>query len=78
MDTLIRELDGIEVSWPLMNTGDIRAEIGTILYALTTLSNRVPLLSECSFVDLLYDIGADPPRPDFSVAKVQKRLADMM
>jgi hypothetical protein len=44
-DTLVRELDGIEVSWPLMNTGDIRAEIGTVLYAMTSLSTRFPLLS---------------------------------
>ncbi|KIM78836.1 hypothetical protein PILCRDRAFT_576092 [Piloderma croceum F 1598] len=58
-DTLIRELDGIEVSWPLMNTGDIRTEIGTILYAMTSLNTRFPLLN-------------------FSVAKVQKRLADMI
>ena len=36
-----------------MNTGDIRAEIGTILYALTKLSNRIPLLSERSVVNLL-------------------------
>jgi hypothetical protein len=58
-DTLIRELDTIEVSWPLMNTGDVRAEIGTVLYALTSLGARFPLLG-------------------FSVAKVQKRLADMI
>jgi hypothetical protein len=43
-DALIRELDSIEASWPLVNSADVRSEIGSILYAMTSLSARFPLL----------------------------------
>jgi len=42
VETLIREL---ESSWPLMNSADVRNEIGTILYAMTSLSTRFPILA---------------------------------
>jgi len=42
-ETLIRELNSIEASWPLINSSDIRNEIGSILYALTSLSARFPV-----------------------------------
>jgi hypothetical protein len=44
-ETLVRELKTQESSWPLVNTALIRSEIGTILYALTALSPRFPLLA---------------------------------
>jgi hypothetical protein len=43
-EALIRELDGIEASWPLVSSVDVRNEIGSILYAMTSLSARFPLL----------------------------------
>jgi len=42
-ETLIRELNSIEASWPLINSSDVRNEIGSILYALTSLSARFPV-----------------------------------
>lgn len=44
MDTLIRELNLIETSWPPVNSAEVRNEIGTLLYAMTSLSSRFPLL----------------------------------
>ncbi|KAG1725281.1 uncharacterized protein EDB91DRAFT_96957 [Suillus paluster] len=44
VDTLIRELNIIESSWPLVSSSDIRNEIGTMLYAMNNLSARFPLL----------------------------------
>jgi hypothetical protein len=44
VDTLIRELNVIESSWPLVSSSDVRSEIGTILYAMNNLSARFPLL----------------------------------
>ncbi|KZP34452.1 hypothetical protein FIBSPDRAFT_906516 [Athelia psychrophila] len=44
-DTLVRELNGMEVSWPLLNTGEVRAEISTVLYALTNVGSKFSLLA---------------------------------
>lgn len=44
MDTLIRELNLIETSWPIVNSAEIRNEIGALLYAMTSLGSRFPLL----------------------------------
>ncbi|KAH7912432.1 hypothetical protein BJ138DRAFT_1004480 [Hygrophoropsis aurantiaca] len=44
VDTLIRELNIMESSWPMLNSSDVRNEIGTLLYAMTKLSARFPLL----------------------------------
>jgi hypothetical protein len=44
-ETLIRELKTQETAWPLVDTSLIRSEIGTILYAMTALSPRFPLLA---------------------------------
>ncbi|KAG2365372.1 hypothetical protein BDR07DRAFT_1374335 [Suillus spraguei] len=44
VDTLIRELNVIESSWPLVSSSDVRSEIGTLLYAMNNLSGRFPLL----------------------------------
>jgi len=44
MDTLIRELNLIETSWPIVDSAETRTEIGTLLYAMTSLGSRYPLL----------------------------------
>ncbi|KAG1806069.1 uncharacterized protein BJ212DRAFT_1485989 [Suillus subaureus] len=44
VDTLIRELNVIESSWPLVSSSDVRSEIGTMLYAMNNLSACFPLL----------------------------------
>jgi len=44
VDTLIRELNMIESSWPLVSSSDVRNEIGTMLYAMNNLSVHFPLL----------------------------------
>ncbi|KAF9237442.1 hypothetical protein BU15DRAFT_75985 [Melanogaster broomeanus] len=44
VDTLIRELNIIETSWPLVSSVDVRNDIGTLLYAMTSLGSRFPLL----------------------------------
>lgn len=44
MDTLIRELNLIETSWPIVDSAEIRNEIGSLLYAMTSLGSRYPLL----------------------------------
>ncbi|KIJ60067.1 hypothetical protein HYDPIDRAFT_32641 [Hydnomerulius pinastri MD-312] len=44
VDTLIRELNVIESSWPLVSSADVRNDIGTLLYAMTNLGSRFPLL----------------------------------
>ena len=44
LDTLIRELNMIESSWPLVSSSDVRGEIGAMLYAMNNLSARFPLL----------------------------------
>ncbi|EGO00414.1 hypothetical protein SERLA73DRAFT_73137 [Serpula lacrymans var. lacrymans S7.3] len=45
VDTLIREASIMESSWPPVDCTDIQCEIGTLLYAMTKLSARFPLLS---------------------------------
>ncbi|OJA14047.1 hypothetical protein AZE42_05218 [Rhizopogon vesiculosus] len=44
VDTLIRELNMIESSWPLVSSSDVRSEIATMLYAMNNLSARFPLM----------------------------------
>jgi hypothetical protein len=41
---LFREISRVETSWPLQSSAEARGEIGLILYALTTLSNRFPIV----------------------------------
>ena len=43
-DTLIMELEAQEAVWPLVET-DIRNQITTLLYAMTTLSPRLPIVA---------------------------------
>jgi hypothetical protein len=42
-EVLIRELETAEAAWPLVDSSDIRNDIGTILYAMTTLNVQFPL-----------------------------------
>lgn len=42
-DILIRELDSIETSWPMLG-GDLQNELSILLYALTNLSARFPFM----------------------------------
>jgi hypothetical protein len=45
--TLFREVSFIESAWPLSTgSADIRAELGTLLFAMTTLSQRFPILGQ--------------------------------
>lgn len=44
MDTLIRELNFVETSWPLVSSADVRNEINTLLYGMTRLGSRYPLI----------------------------------
>lgn len=44
MDTLIRELNLVETSWPIVSSAEVRNEISTLLYAMTRLGSRYPLL----------------------------------
>ncbi|KAJ7122035.1 hypothetical protein C8R43DRAFT_51465 [Mycena crocata] len=43
-ETLIREVATIHSSWPPVNSADVRNELGTILYAMTNLASRFPIL----------------------------------
>ncbi|KAJ8518305.1 hypothetical protein ONZ45_g4594 [Pleurotus djamor] len=44
-EILIQEMNNLENSWPPMNSSDVRNEIGVLLYAMTSLNARFPLLS---------------------------------
>ncbi|CAL1706100.1 unnamed protein product [Somion occarium] len=44
---LITDLVQLQATWPMANTSEIRGEIGTLLYSLTKLSTRFPLLACC-------------------------------
>lgn len=48
-DTLFAELETMEHSWPLIDT-DVRNQITTILYAMTALSPRMPIVGEWPFL----------------------------
>ncbi|KAF8893424.1 hypothetical protein BD779DRAFT_1436091 [Infundibulicybe gibba] len=43
-DILIRDLDTIESSWPLMDSSEVRHEISILYFALTSLSARFPIV----------------------------------
>ncbi|KAJ7782518.1 hypothetical protein DFH07DRAFT_324892 [Mycena maculata] len=43
-ETLIREVSTFESSWPPINSAEARNELGTILYAMTSLASRFPIL----------------------------------
>ena len=40
------EISQMQASWPPMNSTDLRSELGTLLYALTKLGQRFPLLGQ--------------------------------
>ncbi|KAJ6507398.1 hypothetical protein C8R47DRAFT_92897 [Mycena vitilis] len=43
-ETLIRQISAINASWPPIDSSEVRNELGTILYAMSNLSSRFPLL----------------------------------
>ncbi|KAG7439610.1 uncharacterized protein BT62DRAFT_1081491 [Guyanagaster necrorhizus] len=43
-EIIVRELDTLESSWPPMDSSDVRSELGTILYAMTSFHSRFPIL----------------------------------
>jgi hypothetical protein len=71
----MREISALDTSWPPINSVDVRNEFGTVLYAMTNLASRFPLL------------GKWPPsmsptimltiRTAVSAAKLQKQLAEL-
>lgn len=44
MDTLLRELNLVETSWPIVNSAEVRNDVSTLLYAMNSLATRYPLL----------------------------------
>ncbi|EIW83525.1 hypothetical protein CONPUDRAFT_52497 [Coniophora puteana RWD-64-598 SS2] len=79
-DTLIRELNLVEASWQLMDSTEVRNEVGTLLYAMNSLSARFPLLGASSRASMsAWNFRADSPDSSigYSVAKVQKRLSGL-
>ncbi|KAF7315953.1 Fungal-trans domain-containing protein [Mycena indigotica] len=58
-EALLRELATINSAWPMNGAdADVRNELGTVMYALTSLASKLPIAS-------------------ISVAKLQKRLAEL-
>jgi hypothetical protein len=45
-ETLIRELDTLETSWPMLNGGDARNELNILLFAMNALSIKFPFMSK--------------------------------
>ncbi|KAJ7233912.1 hypothetical protein C8J57DRAFT_1249569 [Mycena rebaudengoi] len=43
-ETLIREVNAMSSSWPPINTASVRHELGTIIYAMTSLGSKFPIL----------------------------------
>ncbi|KJA19959.1 hypothetical protein HYPSUDRAFT_143028 [Hypholoma sublateritium FD-334 SS-4] len=44
-DIVIRDLDTLEASWPLADYSDLRNDLGILLYAMTSLSTRFPIVA---------------------------------
>jgi hypothetical protein len=42
-EVFLRELETADAAWPLVDTTEIRNEITTIVYAMTTLATQFPL-----------------------------------
>jgi len=68
------ELESQEAAWSLLDT-DVRNQISTLLYAMTTLSPRLPIVGMC--------LAALDGRDDVSffvavaATKLQKRLTEL-
>jgi hypothetical protein len=45
-DILIRDLDALRVSWPLVDHSELRNDLGVLLYAMTRLGGHFPFISE--------------------------------
>lgn len=69
---ITRDLDALEVSWPLVDRSDLRNDLGVLLYAMTALSARFPVIRESPRLRIFCVlIWLAVP----AVSKVQKRLA---
>jgi hypothetical protein len=44
-DIIIRDLDALERSWPLVDHSELRNELGVLLYAMTGLRTRYPIVA---------------------------------
>lgn len=44
-DIIVGELDTLEASWPLIDCTDVRNDLGTLLYAMTRLAPRFPIIA---------------------------------
>ncbi|KIM40057.1 hypothetical protein M413DRAFT_73484 [Hebeloma cylindrosporum] len=45
-DTVIRDLDALEASWPLVDHTELRNDLGVLLYAMNHLSTRFPIVGK--------------------------------
>ncbi|KAJ4490932.1 hypothetical protein J3R30DRAFT_3278101 [Lentinula aciculospora] len=74
---LICEIANIE-SWALPMTGaDVRNDIATILYAMTSLNARFPVLGINYFHCVSRSLGSSSFCLGISVSKIQKRMAEL-
>jgi len=44
-DIVIRDLDTLESSWPLVDHSELRNDLGVLLYAMTSLNTRFPIIA---------------------------------
>ncbi|KAF9478626.1 hypothetical protein BDN70DRAFT_808426 [Pholiota conissans] len=44
-DIIVRDLDALEASWPLADHSELRNDLGVLLYAMTSLSTRFPIVA---------------------------------
>ncbi|KAF8161055.1 hypothetical protein B0H34DRAFT_653334 [Crassisporium funariophilum] len=44
-DIIIRDLDALEASWPLVDHSELRNDLGVLFYAMTNLSTRFPVVA---------------------------------
>jgi hypothetical protein len=63
-------------SWPPINTASVRHELGTIIYAMTSLGSKFPILG-MSFARSLLCIDTDPRAAGIAAAKIQKEVAKL-
>lgn len=70
------EIVNIESTWPLtMSSGDVRNDIAAILYAMTSLNTRFPVLGESSYNHFLQ--AWLTVYEGIAVSKIQKRMGEL-
>ncbi|KAG8214184.1 hypothetical protein J3R82DRAFT_10973 [Butyriboletus roseoflavus] len=65
MDTLIRELNLVETSWPIVSSAEVRNEIGTLLYAMTSLGDVEPSTLSDPRIPSPASLPVQPSRPTY-------------